>query len=436
MSLAAPVAADVLQNSYQDVLAAVAAEVHASDAALAILLLDVGDTSRLQARLGPGQSVVLLQALGASFAAALGRRGQVMRLGDGRFCALVRASRNVGHAVLAGERLTRAADEFFTSERVAVRPPLAIGVAICPLHGRDAERLLHLAQIASEAARARNLRVLVFDDSCNEQVVTPWELGNEFSQALDTGSLSVYYQPKIAIATGLPTGVESLMRWLEGSKPVASPDVFIPLAAEAGLIAAATWYSLSNSLRTSAELDNLPVAVNVAPQVLHHREFIDMVRTAAATWRLREGNLTLEVTEGALIADLPEATRRLSLLRDMGIRISIDDFGTGYSSLSYFKKIPADELKIDKSFIRGLTTDTGDQRLVSVMIELARHFNLTVVAEGVEDQPTFDMLAQLGCQYAQGYLFAPALSRAHLDQWLTLNRRDLRLSPALGITSP
>jgi EAL domain-containing protein (putative c-di-GMP-specific phosphodiesterase class I) len=253
---------------------------------------------------------------------------------------------------------------------------------------------------------------------------------------LDAGELSVHYQPKVSIATGVPVGVESLMRWLRDGKPVTSPDVFIPLAAEAGLMPAVTWYSLSNSMRTSLELDHLPIAVNIAPQILHHREFLDMVRTATATWRIRERSLTFEVTEGALIADLGEATRRLALLRDLGIRISIDDFGTGYSSLSYFKKIPADELKIDKSFVIGMTRDSGDHRLVEAIIDLARHFNLEVVAEGVENPETFTALAQLGCNYAQGYLFSPALSRLGLAEWLSLNRRDLRLNPAIASASP
>jgi EAL domain-containing protein (putative c-di-GMP-specific phosphodiesterase class I) len=178
----------------------------------------------------------------------------------------------------------------------------------------------------------------------------------------------------------------------------------------------------------SAELGGLSVAVNVTPAMLHHREFIDMVRTVLSTWGIGDRRLTLEVTEGALIADFAEATVRLKQLRDMGVRISIDDFGTGYSSLSYFKKIPADELKIDKSFVMGMTKDSSDHRLVQTIIGLAQHFSLQTVGEGVEDRMTFDALAELGCHQAQGYLFAPALSRESLQSWLQTNSRDLRLS--------
>jgi len=192
------------------------------------------------------------------------------------------------------------------------------------------------------------------------------------------------------------------------------------------LIHSVTWYSLSNSLRLSAECAALSVAVNITPGMLHHREFIDMVSTAVSTWGISDRRLTLEVTEGALIADFTEATVRLKKLRDMGIRVSIDDFGTGYSSLSYFKKIPADELKIDKSFVMGMTRDASDHRLVRTIVGLAQHFNLEIVAEGVEDWATFDALAALGCHQAQGFLFSPALSRERLKQWIAASSRDLR----------
>jgi EAL domain-containing protein (putative c-di-GMP-specific phosphodiesterase class I) len=203
--------------------------------------------------------------------------------------------------------------------------------------------------------------------------------------------------------------------------------VFIPLAEEAGLIQNTTWYSLSNAMRMSADCGGLSVAVNITPRMLHAHEFVDMIRTAVSTWGIKQRQVTLEVTEGGLIADFVQATARLKKLRDMGLRVSIDDFGTGYSSLSYFKKIPADELKIDKSFVQNMATDSSDQRLVKTIIELASHFNLEVVAEGVENRATFDLLASMGCQQAQGYLFSPALSLPNLKAWLAVNSRDLRL---------
>jgi EAL domain-containing protein (putative c-di-GMP-specific phosphodiesterase class I)/GGDEF domain-containing protein len=414
-------------GSHEQVEVALDREMRVPSASLAAMLIDVADVSRFQARLGYATSAALLQSLFDGFSHALGARGRIIRLGDGCFCAIVRSVRNRGHAVLAAEKFARTADDLFGAAGVAIKPKINIGVALYPAQATQGEPLLRLAQLAAEASRRRASRVVVFDDLCDGEVIAPWNLGNEFAEALETGGLSVYYQPKISMLTGMPVGVESLMRWLEDGRHVATPDVFIPLAEEAGLMPSATWYSLSNSLRMSAECDGLSVAVNITPGMLHHREFLDMVNTALATWGIKDGRLTLEVTEGALIADFSEATVRLKKLRDMGIRVSIDDFGTGYSSLSYFKKIPADELKIDKSFVMGMTQDPSDHRLVRTIIGLAQHFNLATVAEGVEDRTTFDALAELGCHQAQGYLFSPALSAPRLKNWLLDHSRDLRV---------
>jgi len=406
---------------------ALAQDMAAPAASLAAVLIDLSDLSKFQAQLGYAVSASLLQELCDGFGDALGVRGRVMRLGEGCFCAIVRGVRNRGHAVLAAEKFSRTAEDILDAAGVAIKPRLNIGVALFPSQATQPEPLLRLAQLAAEASRRRLARVVVFDEACDMEVMAPWALGNDFAEALETGGLSVYYQPKISMATGRPVGVEALMRWLKDGKPVATPDVFIPLAEEAGLINSVTWYALSNSLRMSTECANLSVAVNVTPGMLHHREFIDMVRTAVSTWGPKDHRLTLEVTEGGLIADFGQATARLKMLRDMGIRVSIDDFGTGYSSLSYFKKIPADELKIDKSFVMGMTQDASDHRLVRTIVGLAQHFNLEIVAEGVEDRPTFDALSELGCHQAQGYLFSPALGLERLKTWLVDNSRDLRV---------
>ena len=315
----------------------------------------------------------------------------------------------------------RAAEQAVADAAVAITPEMNIGIALYPLQASNAEGLLRKAQLAAAAARARTARLQVFDESCSEEVLTPWELGDAFAAALRSGELQVHYQPKLRIADARAVGVEALMRWIQDGRPVATPDVFIPLAEEAGLIQDTTWYALSNSLQQAAVCKGLSVAVNITAGMLHHREFVEMVRSAVSAFSVKSGGLTLEITEGALIADFNQATARLKQLRELGVRISIDDFGTGYSSLSYFKKIPADELKIDKSFVIGMLAEEADQRLVATIITLARQFKLDVVAEGVENQATLELLASMGCDYAQGYLFAPALNAEQLGVWLRRN---------------
>ena len=407
--------------SHRELLTALRDAIQGAEGSLALLLIDIADLPTLQARLGFEVSAALLQRLSERFSVALSERGVVLRFGDARFCVLVRAIRNRGHAILAAEKLARAAEEAMTDAEVTIAPEINIGIALYPLQAADAESLLRKAQLAAAAVQKRAARLQIFDESCTEQVLTPWELGDAFAEALRSGELQVHYQPKLRIADGRAIGVEALMRWMRDGRPVATPDVFIPLAEEAGLIQDTTWYALSNSLQPAAAREGLGVAVNITPGMLHHRDFVEMVRSAVSTWSVKSGGLTLEITEGALIVDFEQATARLARLRELGVRISIDDFGTGYSSLSYFKKIPADELKIDKSFVMRMLSDEADQRLVETIITLARHFRLDVVAEGVEDQATLDLLARMGCDYAQGYLFAPALSAEHLGVWLRRN---------------
>jgi diguanylate cyclase (GGDEF)-like protein len=404
--------------SHQELLTALRGAVQGAEGSLALLLIDIADLPTLQARLGFEVSAALLQRLSERFGLALGERGTVLRFGDARFCVLVRAIRNRGHAVLAAEKLARAAEEAMTDAAVTIAPEINIGIALYPLQAADAESLLRKAQLATAAVHKRAARLQVFDESCTEQVLTPWELGDAFAAALRSGELQVHYQPKLRIADGRAMGVEALMRWIRDGQPVATPDVFVPLAEEAGLIQDMTWYALSNSLQQAAARKGLGVAVNITPGMLHHRDFVEMIRSAVSTWSVKSGGLTLEITEGALIVDFEQATARLARLREFDVRISIDDFGTGYSSLSYFKKIPADELKIDKSFVMGMRSDEADQRLVETIISLAHQFRLDVVAEGVEDQPTMDLLARMGCDYAQGYLIAPALDAEQLEIWL------------------
>ena len=366
---------------------------------------------------------MFLRGLTNAFSQVLATRGTIVCLGDGRHCIIISALRNRGHAVLAGEKLLRVADDLVTGADLAFRPQISIGIALYPSQTSEPQVLLRYAQLAAAAARSQLLRLQVYDEGCADRVLKSWELSDALAKALDNGELSVFYQPKIAMIGERVAGVEALSRWLREGKAVAGPDVFIPLAEEVGLINVATWYVLSNALRLAAECGGLPVAVNISPRMLHHPEFMDMVRTAIATWGVKENGLTLEVTEGALIADFDQASERLMKLRDAGLRISIDDFGTGYSSLSYFKKIPADELKIDKSFVMRMMLDPADHRLVETIVRLAQQFRLATVAEGVEDRETYQALANMGCDYAQGYLFSPAIGADSLKEWLRTSGR-------------
>jgi EAL domain-containing protein (putative c-di-GMP-specific phosphodiesterase class I)/GGDEF domain-containing protein len=414
-SVAKPESADT--RSYEGLVAALNEIIRRAQASLALILVSVSDLAEVQARLGFAPSAALIDNLALRFEHAFGSRASVLRLGDASICIVVHAVRNSGHALLAAERLKHEIEEAMAQAQVAIAPHLYIGIALCPRHARDAETLLRKAQLAAVGARTRGQALLAYEEDCAQQVLSPWSLGDAYVEALRSGALEVHYQPKVWLAGRSAAGVEALLRWLDGGGgPVSTPDVFIPLAEQAGLIPETTWYVLSNSLRQVGS--RLPVAVNITAAMLYHSDFLEMIRTAVGNWNVQPGGLTLEITEGALIADLEQAVARIAQIRQLGVKIAIDDFGTGYSSLSYFKKVPADELKIDKSFVRHMASDQADQHLVEAIIRLAHRFKLTVVAEGVELQPTLDALTQMACDQAQGYLLAPALDLAGLTRWL------------------
>jgi diguanylate cyclase (GGDEF)-like protein len=275
--------ADVRGLSHRELLTALASAIQRAEGSLALLLIDIADPRTLQARLGFEVSATLLEHLSERFSQALRERGTVLRFGDARFCVLVRSIRNRGHAVLAAEKLARAAEEAMTDAGLAIAPDINIGIALYPLQAADAESMLRKAQLAAAAGHKRAMRLQVFDESCTEQVLTPWELGDAFAEALRSGELQVHYQPKLRIADGRAVGVEALMRWMRNGRPVATPDVFIPLAEKAGLIEDTTWYALSNSLQQATARNGLSVAVNITPGMLHQRDFVEMVRSAVST---------------------------------------------------------------------------------------------------------------------------------------------------------
>jgi len=293
-------------SAYRELLNRLSAALGDASSSLALLLIEVTDLCDLHARLGFEASAALMQALTGRFGSALGGRGVVMRFRDGSFCVWIKGIRNSGHAILAAEKLWRTLDEAMSAAGVRSQAT-HIGIAVHPVHGSGAEELLRKAQLAAAAARQRAARVLVFDENCTAQVLDHWTLGEAFAAALDSGEVALHYQPKIRISDGQVAGAEALMRWLRNGVAVAAPDVFLPLAEESGLTQNTTWYALSNALRHSAELGELHIAVNVSPPMLHHREFLDMVQSAVSNWQTKAGRLTLEVTEGALIADFEQA---------------------------------------------------------------------------------------------------------------------------------
>jgi EAL domain-containing protein (putative c-di-GMP-specific phosphodiesterase class I) len=249
-----------------------------------------------------------------------------------------------------------------------------------------------------------------------------FQLVTQFRQALDTGQVDVHFQPQLALRTRRVIGVEALVRWQHPEFGMVDPAEFVTLVETTGLINPLTDYVLDRSLaQCRSWLDrglSLAVSVNLSVRNLADAEFPCRVTDALARHRVPAALLGFELTESAVMSDPERALPVLRGLHGLGVRIAVDDFGTGYSSLAYLRRLPVDEVKIDKSFVLGLASDLGDLAVVRAIVELGHSLGLNVVAEGVEQDATRDQLLEMGCDVAQGYLISRPLGRDRFDAWL------------------
>ena len=347
----------------------------------------------------------------------------VARIGDNRFAMILPRIMNTGHAELAVQKLFRQLDLSFESGQARVRLSVTVGVALCPLHASHAEYLLRLAERALANARLHGRHCEFPPDAGAEDTLSElWDIELDLAGAIQRGEMRMLYQPKVRCDDESPVGAEALMRWEHRGRGTLSPDLFIPIAERTGQIKSLTTWAINTVLRQASEWSHgfgqLSVAVNVPAELVAQHDLPDLVENALKLWGREQVQFTIEITERSLVASPEHSFDILSRIRALGVKVSIDDFGTGYSCLAYFRNIPADELKIDKSFVAGLLADPACVEITSVIIDLAHRFGLSVVGEGVEDAATMAMLRARKCDVAQGYLYGKAMTTEAFQRWL------------------
>ena len=390
-----------------------------SEQDLAVLLVHVHGVERLCATLGHRRAGQVLDDFHAELCTIARENDAVERIGDRKFAVLLQGLHNRGHVSLAAQKIERIARQTMSGhiEQSALRT--TIGVVLCPEQGDDAHELMRSAEIATLDGRRKNESVCFFETQSADQLIVDWGLEGRLATALECGDLELHYQPKISLSADKLVGAEALMRWYDPEIGPVSPQVFVDLAESTGQIVDLTHFAIQRACRElsawQAVRPDLGVAVNITPSIIQNPEIIDVLEGAASIWDVRPAALTMEVTENALMADPETSHDVLTRIRDFGARVSIDDFGTGYSSLAYLKEIPADELKIDRSFVMGMLTDDGDHKIVEHSISIAKSFGLSVVAEGVESAEMLEALRRLGCDYAQGYFIGKPVPASEFE---------------------
>ncbi|MFI9643701.1 putative bifunctional diguanylate cyclase/phosphodiesterase [Micromonospora sp. NPDC051925] len=376
---------------------------------VAVLLLDLDGFKQVNDRFGHSTGDTLLTSIAVRMRTAVGDDGMIARLGGDEFAVLVGGDRPVSPERLT-ERLLAALQPSPGEEDVGVHPSASIGIAeFGPQHATHTD-LLRDADIAMYAAKAAGKSAYrTCTPTLRESAVTRAELIADLRRAVDEQQLHLEYQPIVDLATGAVRSAEALVRWRHPRLGLLAPAAFLPLAEETGLIVPIDRWVIHEACRAAAtwrvRVPEATVAVNIAAAHLRRPDLIATVTAATATAGLAPRALTLELTESALIDGSEAVLERLAQLRELGIRIAIDDFGTGYSSLSYLHRIPATELKIDRSFVARLDTDTRAYATVEMVTRLAGAFDLAVVAEGVETEGQHAAVTAIGCVHGQGFRY-------------------------------
>jgi diguanylate cyclase (GGDEF)-like protein len=388
----------------------------------AVMVLDLDGFKEVNDILGHQQGDLLLVEVGARLRAAVAEAGTVVRLGGDEFAVLVPDTADEEQVLRIAGRALHALEQPVLLDGLEVEVCGSIGVALAPVHGRDAAVLLKRADLAMYEAKssARSLRLYEPDlDTASPRRLT---LVSELRAALQNDGIQVHVQPQARLDSGLVVGVEALVRWQHPDLGWVSPDEFIPVAERSGLIGLLTTQVLDSSLAACAQWraagHELGVAVNLSIRSLQDADLVEEVARLLHRHGVPAALLTLEVTEGSVMADPGRAVAVLHQLRDLGVRLSVDDFGTGYSSLSYLKRLPVQEVKVDRSFVSGLREEGEDVAIVRAIVDLGRHLGLEVVAEGVEDQTSWDLLASMGCDLVQGWHLARPMPTGELLPWL------------------
>ena len=401
-----------------------------------LLLLDLDRFKEVNDTLGHHVGDALLVEVAERLRGHMRGTDTVGRLGGDEFAIVLPGAGTAGALTVA--RNVRAAIEApFVVEGQSLSVGVSIGIAIAPEHGASATLLLQRADVAMYEAKHGQLGCAVYDAAQDGHDGTRLTLVADLSAALTGGDLQLYYQPKMTLASGRISGVEALVRWLHPVHGLLSPDRFIPLAEQTGLIVPLTRWVIDTALRQvalwAAEGLDVPVAVNVSLRNLRDPGLVDMVAGLLRRHGVPPAKLCLELTESVVMADVERTRATLDRLATLGCRLAIDDFGTGYSSLAYLSRLPVGELKIDRSFVRRVTDYHTDRLIVASTISLGHALGMEIVTEGVEDAAVWDLLSDLGSDAAQGYYLTRPLPAPEMANWM---RRVAAGDPSAGRFTP
>jgi diguanylate cyclase (GGDEF)-like protein/PAS domain S-box-containing protein len=383
---------------------------------VAVLFMDLDNFKIVNDSIGHDLGDRILVAVSERLKEALRPEDTLTRFGGDEFVILLEDAGSPEEAVRVAERITDELRAPLLIEGRELFVRASIGIAFGDCSQKSSEDLLRDADTAMYQAKDDGRDYKVFDEAMSQQAIDRLELENDLRRAIEREEFVVHYQPIVNLQSGKLWGVEALVRWDHPERGLLDPDEFVPVAEESGLVVPLGEQVLGEACRRAAEWQKerphtppLVVSVNLSGRQLRRADLHEVIEQALKDSRLSASSLSLDITETVYISALDTNTGVLDRLKALGIRISIDDFGAGYSSLSYLKRLPADVLKIDKSFVRGLGLEIEDTAIVQTIVDLAHILGMEVVAEGVEVEEQETLLKEMDCDFAQGYYFSKPL---------------------------
>ncbi|GAB4037862.1 MAG: hypothetical protein Fur0014_06020 [Rubrivivax sp.] len=400
---------------------------------LALLIMDLDRFKEVNDTLGHASGDELLRQVAARLPRALRGSDTCARLGGDEFSIVLPQTAGEG-AVQCAHKVQQVLSQEFVINGVSLRLGTSVGIAVYPEHGQDADTLIQRADVAMYDAKRRRAGHALYAAAADPNSLERLTLANDLRTAIERGQFELYYQPKLSLQSGRLEGVEALVRWRHPRLGLVAPDRFIPLAEQSGLIRELTGWVLREAIGTAARWrargSELSVAVNLSPLDLLDAELPVRIGAWLRVADLPARCLELELTESATMADIGRAAAAFEKLAAMGMRIAIDDFGTGMSSLSYLRRLPVDDIKIDRSFVTDMLRDEHNAVLVRSIIDLSHNLGRRVIAEGIEDGPTLERLKALGCDMAQGYFIGRPEPMARIEAMLGGPQREAGAPPA------
>lgn len=404
----------------------------------AMLFIDLDNFKRLNDTLGHGMGDALLRQVAQRLTECVRGDDTVARLGGDEFVVLL-FGLGVDRTMAAtlteaiGQKILSATHHPYQLHNVSYRCSSSIGATLFNGQQLSIDDLMKQSDLAMYRSKAagRN-RFCFFDPLMQTSVMDSAELENDLTKALEESQLVLHFQAQI-LDDGQLTGAEALVRWQHPTRGMVPPFEFIPLAEECGLIQRLGLWVLNTACEqlvrwsTQPTLAHLTIAVNVSARQFHQPDFVDQVLSTLKSTGARPDRLKLELTESLLVDNVDQVIEKMSALKTQGVSFSLDDFGTGYSSLSYLKRLPLDQLKIDKSFVRDVHSDPDDAAIVKAIVTLAKALNLNVIAEGVETQQQREFLVAAGCREFQGYYFAKPVVIGDFEAFADKQRKGLPL---------